>query len=716
MYKKAFAAITALATVLALADATAGVPTSAPQTAHRYTTWTQSEARSRSPFVGTADARRAAPGTRLAAEIAFTNRVQSALPQIESDLGLTFSSAAIDATAGNVLVVRTTGSAGAIRSGALAALDGAGAAVRIVEHQAARAQLLNAVSGLTALVGTKLADSTVIQVSRDDMSGLVIVGVDRDAPAAQAMLAAREPLAVVIEVPRPRVADGGSWGNSAARYATPVAGGESIVIPTASGNAGCTSTLTVTRYGSPAVVTAGHCLAHATAQVSLGHDTGTAFVATTTIGSSLQSYAFDTSGFDAGVVANGTGSARSCIVKSSGACPGVTFAGGLVVQGAAIGASGATTGDTSGNVQSADTSVTLAGDTGSETIPHSIQTSNCIRPGDSGSPLYRTNANGSVNPIGIVVGASCPSYGASGYSAYSTNWNLVCGQLHLDAAYCPTLVSADLSATMTGDGIARVFWRGSDNNLWNAQGAAAGALGAPLNHGFGPLASAPSVGTDSSGHTYAYWKGTNGDLFEAYWDGTVWQGPFDRGMGVMGSGPTVAISSSGYAYVFWKGGDGALWQALGAANGALGGPYRLGYAVGSAPSAGVDSAGATYVYWKGGDGALWEAYWTGTRWSAAISRGMAVMGSAPSTTVTPGGEAYVFWKGGDGTLWEAQGAANAALGGPYRRNMGTLGSAPTATLYGVATYVYWLGTDTALWRGNWSGTAWVGPTRLGLGD
>jgi hypothetical protein len=46
---------------------------------------------------------------------------------------------------------------------------------------------------------------------------------------------------------------------------------------------------------------------------------------------------------------------------------------------------------------------------------------------------------------------------------------------------------------------------------------------------------------DSNGHTYVYWEGTNGDLWEAYWNGS-WRGPIDHGMGTLGSAPTVAVS------------------------------------------------------------------------------------------------------------------------------------------------------------------------------
>jgi hypothetical protein len=153
-----------------------------------------------------------------------------------------------------------------------------------------------------------------------------------------------------------------------------------------------------------------------------------------------------------------------------------------------------------------------------------------------------------------------------------------------------------------------------------------------------------------------YWEGTGPryDLWEAYWNGSKWVGPFDRGMGPMGSAPTVAVTGSGTAYVFWKGQDGDLYEAQGPADGKLAGPAdRHMGALGSAPAAGINSRGDTYVYWQGTgpQDDLWEAYWNGSKWVGPFDRGMGPLGSGPSVAVTGGGTAYVFWKGQDGDLY-----------------------------------------------------------------
>jgi hypothetical protein len=273
------------------------------------------------------------------------------------------------------------------------------------------------------------------------------------------------------------------------------------------------------------------------------------------------------------------------------------------------------------------------------------------------------------------------------------------------------------SVAMTGTAAAYVFWRGTDGNLWEAQGPADGALSGPVDLGMGQLGSAPTAAVDANGDVYVYWEGTNQALWEAYWNGAKWAGPYDRGMGPLGSAPSVAVTAGGTAFVFWKGTGGNLWEAQGPAGGPLNGPYYRGMGpLGSAPTAGVDGNGATYVYWEGTNQALWEAYWNGAKWVGGYNRGMGPLGSAPTVTVTGTGTAYVFWRGTDGNLWEAQGPATGPLRGAYRRGLGPLASAPAAGVdANGSTYVYWKAANLALWEDYWNGSAWAGSYDRGMG-
>jgi hypothetical protein len=44
----------------------------------------------------------------------------------------------------------------------------------------------------------------------------------------------------------------------------------------------------------------------------------------------------------------------------------------------------------------------------------------------------------------------------------------------------------------------------------------------------GPLGSAPTVGVDKAGNQFVYWKGTNAELWQAYYNGS-WNGPNNLG-------------------------------------------------------------------------------------------------------------------------------------------------------------------------------------------
>jgi hypothetical protein len=219
-----------------------------------------------------------------------------------------------------------------------------------------------------------------------------------------------------------------------------------------------------------------------------------------------------------------------------------------------------------------------------------------------------------------------------------------------------------------GDGMVVIPYSGSnvENSGWKTNSSIVGWL-----HG---TSGGPAVGVDSTGATYVYWKGADNNLWEGFWNGSQFVGPYDRGMGPLGSEPSVAITANATAFVFWKGTDGNLWEAQGSAKGSLSGPYGRGMGpLGSGPTVGVDGTGATYMYWRGADNHLWEGFWNGSQFVGPYDRGMGPLGSAPSVAITGNATAFVFWKGTDSNLWEAQGSATGSLAGPYSRGMGPLG-------------------------------------------
>jgi hypothetical protein len=192
---------------------------------------------------------------------------------------------------------------------------------------------------------------------------------------------------------------------------------------------------------------------------------------------------------------------------------------------------------------------------------------------------------------------------------------------------------------------ASVFWKGADGNLWGAAGNAQpgrGGLSHGSNMGMGTLGSAPTAGVDVNGNVYVYWKGNDGDLWGTVVSNNVPGDGQNLGMGQLGSQPAVAIHtqdpadpahSAIFAFVFWKGADGNLWEAQGEPPG-VGPAHNRGMGVlGSAPAAGVDAAGNTYVFWEGADGDLWEAYWDGAHWTGPYNLGMGQLGSQPAVAI-----------------------------------------------------------------------------------
>jgi hypothetical protein len=148
------------------------------------------------------------------------------------------------------------------------------------------------------------------------------------------------------------------------------------------------------------------------------------------------------------------------------------------------------------------------------------------------------NSDGSVNlvdgdflgPSNISVQYNTDVPGPWWYSQ-GEEWAFVSPQLATSPA------TADPpSVAMTSTGTAYVFWDGTDGNLWEAQGPATGTLAGPYSHGMGQLGSAPTAAVTPNGYTYVYWRGSgpDHDLYEAYWNGTTWVGPYNRGMGPLG--------------------------------------------------------------------------------------------------------------------------------------------------------------------------------------
>ncbi|MHB8719497.1 MAG: hypothetical protein ACYDAC_11490 [Candidatus Dormibacteria bacterium] len=249
---------------------------------------------------------------------------------------------------------------------------------------------------------------------------------------------------------------------------------------------------------------------------------------------------------------------------------------------------------------------------------------------------------------------------------------------------------------------------------------------------------APSVTVlPDNSQQLVFWRGSNGDLFEAWYASGAWNGPVDvtatyfGGADTLTSPPSVTVDPvSNQQLVFWQGSGGHLFEAWWA--GHWNGPvdvtanYFGGTAtLTSAPSVAIDSGRhQQLVFWRDGGGHLFEAWWAG-HWNGPVDvtanyfGGSAVLSSSPSiafdaATSQATGQQLVFWQGPSGHLMEAW--YDTGWHGPvdvtasYFSGSSPLSSSPGAavTANGSQQLVFWQGPSGHLEEA-WYDTGWHGP-------
>lgn len=322
--------------------------------------------------------------------------------------------------------------------------------------------------------------------------------------------------------------------------------------------------------------------------------------------------------------------------------------------------------------------------------------------------------------------------------------------------------TADMPDALDSGSQQLVFWRGIDNHLyesWNTPGV--GWMG-PVDYtaklgGTALLASSPDVVLTPTGQQLVFWKGTDNHLWEAWFTPNIgWSGPVDftAKLGepaLLGSPPTLTLTPTGQQLVFWQGSDNHLWEAWFTPGLGWSGPVdytaRLGGAgpLGSPPRITLTPTGQQLVFWQGSDNHLWEAWFTpGLGWSGPVDYtarlgGKAPLASQPSLGLTSSGQQLVYWQGTDNHLYEAWFTPGIGWSGPtdYTTQLSTGGSGgtggtgspsttpPAYTLAAAAQLVlapggqqqiFWRGTDNHLWEAWFNpGLGWNGPNDLSAG-
>ena len=310
--------------------------------------------------------------------------------------------------------------------------------------------------------------------------------------------------------------------------------------------------------------------------------------------------------------------------------------------------------------------------------------------------------------ISSYSGTACSGFGA-GYEAHlaslpSSSWQ---PPVSLGAI----LGTGTAQPISWGPGNEEVFWRGTDNNLYEEYAINGTWYGPDQLTTSGNLASNPEPVSWGVGNLDVFWRGSDGNLWQTYYL-NGWQGPASLGDGPLGNATPVPISwGVGNIEVFWEGTDQNVWEAY-YANGWHGpvglGDGPLGTATLSAVSWGT---GNLELFWKGTDKNLWEAYYA-NGWHGPVGLGDGPLGSAPHPVSSQSGVLDVFWEGSDGNLWHAW-YLGGGWNGPASLGSGPMGSQPEVFSWGGGRVdVFWVGTDGNLWH-DWYQNGWTGPQNLG---
>jgi hypothetical protein len=219
----------------------------------------------------------------------------------------------------------------------------------------------------------------------------------------------------------------------------------------------------------------------------------------------------------------------------------------------------------------------------------------------------------------------------------------------------------------------------------------------------------PAMASWGSGRLDTFVVGTNGALYQKYFDGTSWSG-FNSLGGVLVSAPAAASRAFNRIDVVGIGGDSRLYHK--AWNGTSWSGYtNLGGVCLHAPAIAASGPNRLDAFVIGTDNSLFQKTWNGATWGGFVPLGGVCL-TAPAAVSRAANRIDVFVVGANnavyhrhfnGTAW----SAFTSLGGVVKLGLAASASGPNRL------DVFAIGMDNALYQKTWNGVAWSSWQSLG---
>jgi hypothetical protein len=191
---------------------------------------------------------------------------------------------------------------------------------------------------------------------------------------------------------------------------------------------------------------------------------------------------------------------------------------------------------------------------------------------------------------------------------------------------------------------------------------------------WGPSGARPASASEPNhtGYQDVFWRAGNGDIYEMWYRGSSnsWNGPVDLTTTLWNncngkefpkstSAIQVAIADNGHEYVFWRGTDGNIWEAWSGSGNCNGTTWSLkdfgnGYETWSSVSIAVTPNGQEEdIFYAGGPTGssghdIFEAWYRNGHWNGPVNmstkRNFPTTTSAVNVAMSSQGYEYVFWR------------------------------------------------------------------------